>query len=545
MQLYYNTGTNKQYNGNIAYQYWGTPGNLNNNYTYTYDKLNRLTSGKSANFFNEQGITYDLMGNITALNRYQAGTLIDQLLYDYGGGTSTRLQVINDLSSNDLGLQHGGWNYTYDGNGNLVTSTSAYNSAWNKSTTYNLFNLPLVASIPSGNATFTYDANGNKLRKVAVINGVTTATEYISGIQYKNSTTAVDFIQTEEGRTVPNGTGYDYQYYLGDNLGNTRVTFGTKTGAAVAYQQDDYYPFGMEINRNVLSPKNEYLYNKKELQEETGLYDFGARGYDPVIARWTTIDPLAENDRRWSSYTYVLNNPIRMIDPDGMNVIYNPDGSVTYNNEGGSDDATNFATGLKIAGDHTKQEKDDDRKKAKEREEQKRVGNVMLRAIQAFGDAMILLMTEGNYDGEATEATEETEATVEDIRSIWASEASERGFEAERRLGGNLPYGFPVVDRFADGDIVTSIKSIDVTAQSYKEGNALLNTLKGYIRKVAGFQGGRRQNFEILNTQITGGRALELVIQPGKASPAQFKQIGEAIKFAKANNVQMTIKYIK
>jgi len=88
---------------------------------------------------------------------------------------------------------------------------------------------------------------------------------------------------------VPNGTGYDYQYYLGDNLGNTRVTFGTKTGAVVGYQADDYLPFGMEINRNVLNPKNEYLYNKKELQEELGQYDYGARFYDPVIGRWTTM----------------------------------------------------------------------------------------------------------------------------------------------------------------------------------------------------------------------------------------------------------------
>jgi hypothetical protein len=85
---------------------------------------------------------------------------------------------------------------------------------------------------------------------------------HIAGIQYKNSTTAVDFIQTEEGKAVPITTpyvGYDYTYYLGDNLGNTRVTFGTKTGTAVLYQTDDYYPFGMEINSYTLLPKNEYL----------------------------------------------------------------------------------------------------------------------------------------------------------------------------------------------------------------------------------------------------------------------------------------------
>jgi hypothetical protein len=42
---------------------------------------------------------------------------------------------------------------------------------------------------------------------------------------------------------------YDYYYYLGDNLGNTRVTFDTQSGSATVQQQDDYYPFGLEINR--------------------------------------------------------------------------------------------------------------------------------------------------------------------------------------------------------------------------------------------------------------------------------------------------------
>ena len=61
-----------------------------------------------------------------------------------------------------------------------------------------------------------------------------------------------------------------------------------------------------------------YRYNGKELNQDINLYDYGARWYDPAVARWTSIDPLADKYAPLSPYNYVLNNPTNLVDPDGM-----------------------------------------------------------------------------------------------------------------------------------------------------------------------------------------------------------------------------------
>jgi len=66
--------------------------------------------------------------------------------------------------------------------------------------------------------------------------------------------------------------------------------------------------------------ENRYRYNGKELHQEfnLGLYDYGARMYDPSIGRWNGVDLLAELYDGWSPYNYALNSPINYIDVYGL-----------------------------------------------------------------------------------------------------------------------------------------------------------------------------------------------------------------------------------
>jgi len=82
----------------------------------------------------------------------------------------------------------------------------------------------------------------------------------------------------------------------------------------------EYIPFGevfIDERPSASSWSTPYKFNAKELDEETGLYYYGARYYDPRTSVWISVDPLAEKYSGWSSYVYVHDNPLRFTDPDG------------------------------------------------------------------------------------------------------------------------------------------------------------------------------------------------------------------------------------
>ena len=306
----------RAYNGNIGSVQWNTKVSTSvpttqtpvQSYAYTYDALNRLKKAAysgvttKANHYNEE-LAYDVMGNIDTLRRSNGATgWHNHFKYTYSGH---RLIGVNDAGT---AKRHN--SFTYDVNGNAISNTRLSITKID----YNYLNLPSRLTKGAEVLAYTYDATGKKLTKQL---GTAAATHYVDGIQYKGG--AIEFIQTEEGRILPNGSSYIYEYFLKDDLGNTRAIVD-HTGAVKQVQ--DYYAFGMEMNPgNAYSSGhlNLYKYNGKEKQTELGLdqMDHGARFYDAEIGRWNVIDPLSEKYSSLTPYNYALNNPIFYIDPDG------------------------------------------------------------------------------------------------------------------------------------------------------------------------------------------------------------------------------------
>ncbi len=325
-----------KYNGNIAWIEWRTGANctvggLSRNkagYGFIYDGLDRMTGSRygentgswtNLNRYNEN-LTYDLNGNILTLGRrgyISAGNwnTIDTLTYTYGNPTNPNwATTIADGSGSALGYPNTSGTFSFDAAGNQTT----YSAKGITAITYNHLNLPTKYTWAGSNIEIQYDAAGRKLKKIPSTGNAKT---YVGGIEY--SASAIEAIYHPEGRARLISSTWEYEYGIKDHLGNPRVYF--KYNGSISFlQENHYYPFGMEQGEWTApsSPENKYKYNGKELNDEfsLGLYDYGARWYDPVVGRWTSVDPLAQLYPSVSPYAYGLNNPMFWTDPTGMTV---------------------------------------------------------------------------------------------------------------------------------------------------------------------------------------------------------------------------------
>jgi len=118
--------------------------------------------------------------------------------------------------------------------------------------------------------------------------------------------------RTHHSHSEPN-----WYIYHSDHLGSSAFL---TDAAGDPTQHLQYMPFGESFieQRSVTSYYTPYTFSAKERDTETGYSYFGARYYDADISVWLSVDPMSSLYANVSPYCYVLNNPIKYIDPWGL-----------------------------------------------------------------------------------------------------------------------------------------------------------------------------------------------------------------------------------
>ena len=169
--------------------------------------------------------------------------------------------------------------------------------------------------------------------KVSVLAGNGSGYKYPGSFVYSVScggTETLESIACDEGKiTVSYRTGGSVSYYdqvhFRDHLGSTRmlmdITLANLSPSIAVLEKSDYTPFGTRVPITS-STTNRWRFSGKEEQaidgNDPGQLDFGARHYDPWLARWTTQDPLAGKYTSFTPYSYCAGNPVNMVDLDGQ-----------------------------------------------------------------------------------------------------------------------------------------------------------------------------------------------------------------------------------
>ncbi|MDQ3649593.1 MAG: hypothetical protein M3458_04790 [Acidobacteriota bacterium] len=297
-------------NGNVASQTITIPGGPTLVQSYTYDALNRLEVAQENGGSWQQRFIYDRYGNRT---------------FDAANTTANVLGENPDISpANNRIVARAGEHYRYDAAGNLDRdmANNAYGyDAENRQVSY------------SGGASYAYDGDGRRVKKVAGV--VTTVFVYNAAGQLAAEYTA-------NGATSVGGTSY----LTADTLGSPRVVTDANGGVK---SRHDYLPFGEELQAAVggRTPEQGYSQSDSVRQKFTGYERDGetqldyaqARYYSSRQGRFTSVDPLMRSARlsspqTFNRYSYVLNNPLSLTDPTGLQGQC-PQGQKCYDTENG------------------------------------------------------------------------------------------------------------------------------------------------------------------------------------------------------------------
>lgn len=336
---------------------------------YNYDALYRLVKATGREHLGQNGperpgpwdtprINHDhpndccAMGNYTEWYEYDAVGNILAMRHAVGDAGWTRCYQYA-LDSNRL-LSTGGRNgivecpssygnepaysekYPHDAHGNMIAMPHLKQMLWDFEDQMQ----QIGRGNGDGTATYLYDAGGQRVRKIYEHGGTADERIYLGGFEIyrrrKHGTPElvretlhimdgeqrVALVETKsvvDSHSVANPDSL-IRYQIGNHLGSAVMELNQK---AIVISFEEYYPYGstsyQAVNKKLKTAAKHYRYTGKERDKESGLIYCRARYFVSWLGIWTSYDPLTK--KNGNKYSYCNNNPIVLLDPNGLDSI--------------------------------------------------------------------------------------------------------------------------------------------------------------------------------------------------------------------------------
>ena len=214
--------------------------------------------------------------------------------------------------------------FAYDDNGNLLANgPSATQGTSEISYTYDAANR--LTSITQGANIYGYEYDGQSRRVKIKLNGVEQKRILWDGLEQVEERSSSGTPDSVNKRYYPQGFqtvsaiqpfSLSAFYYTRDHLGSIRELTDTTGIVRARY---DYDPYGVRTNNLItVNPiESDFGYTGHYYETATGLHMAPYRFYDVKLGRWLSRDPIGEMGGINLS-GYVANDPINLIDPDGL-----------------------------------------------------------------------------------------------------------------------------------------------------------------------------------------------------------------------------------